>query len=172
MQGIPVEVQEYLSAGDGLGQVAVEEAHPNVKATLNAPQTRQALLRYLASDDPWATKSPGFAVNALTFVLSGATRAESGFVRPLVLHPQPEVRVRAYNFLVAVAAEDRSALIVLLQSMLLDSHDMVRSAGARHIARTQSGAELKTFLTRWMKVSAVHAEPDESRELVERLLRG
>lgn len=172
MQDIPLEVQEYLSAGDGLGQVAVEEAHPNVKATLNAPETRNALLRYLASDDPWVTPTPGFSVNALTFVLSGATPEEAEFVRPLLLHPVPEVRVRAYNFLVAVAAGDRGMLVALLQSMLLDSDDMVRVAGVRHIERTETAGQLRTFLQRWMKLAPARGwEGEESYELLEQLLR-
>src|SRR5207342_3196081 len=80
MQDIPVAVQEYLSTNDGLGRAAVEQQHPNVKAVLNAPETRKALLAYLASDDPWVTPSPGFAMNTLTFVLSGASQDETRFV--------------------------------------------------------------------------------------------
>lgn len=170
MQGIPPEVYEYLSTGDRLGQVAVEEAHPNVKETLNAPQTRQALLHYLAGDDPWTTPSPGFAVNAITFLMSGAKAEEAPFVRPLVMHRQPEVRVRAYDFLVVLAATDRAALLILLQTMLLDPNDMIRSAGMRHIRRTGTQGDLAPFLERWSKMG-IAGRNDESRELAERLRR-
>ena len=172
MQGVPIEVEEYLSAGDGLGQVSVEEAHPNVKQTLNAPETRRALLRYLAGDAPWETASSGLVIGTLTFVLAAAVPPEAPSVRPLLLHPVPEVRTRAYLFLVAAGRQDRAEVVALLQSMLLDPDDMVRTTGVREIERTGTVAELRTLLERWMKLAHVRGwDEQESHELLGALLR-
>jgi hypothetical protein len=142
-----------------------------VKTVLNAPETRKALLAYLASDDPWVTTTPGFAMNTLTFVLSGATADEARFVRPLVLHPVPDVRVRAYTFLVAVAGQDRTSLIALLETMMMDPDDMVRTAGARYIEQTDALTSLRLFLERWVKLAPARGWNGESRELIDRLLK-
>jgi hypothetical protein len=171
MENIPVEVREYLSTGDGLGRAAVEQRYPKVKIVLNLPETRRALLEYLASDDPWLTPSPGFAMSTLTFVLSGAVQEETRFVRPLVLHPVAEVRLRAYTFLAQAAMQDRVAQVELFEAMVMDSDDMVRSTGARLIEQTKTVPELRPLLERWLKVATARGWSGESKELIERLVK-
>jgi hypothetical protein len=173
MQDIPLEVREYLTAGDGLGQIAVQEAHPDVKQTLNDPRTRAAILRYLATDEPWQEPPPSFLINALGFLQSGAMATEIPVVRPYLLHSTAVVRLRAYEFLLGVYFRDpaRPPLLLTLQAMLMDRDDVVRAQGARYVKRANAVGELKEFLRRWHTLAPSRGwQTTESYELVGQLL--
>ena len=174
MLELPADIKEYLSAGDGLGRKAAEANHPGLQKKLESAETRAAILKYLASDDPWHESNPGIVINALGLIQKGASASEIPLVRPLVLHPEGMVRLGAYDFLFAVyyPAGDRASMINLLQSMLLDSHDMVRSQAAQYVKGLKVPAELKPFLERWIKLAPARGwQKQESFELIERLLK-
>lgn len=174
MQDIPAEVREYLTAGDGLGQIAVEEAHPDVKRTLADPRTRVAILNYLATDKPWQEPSPGFIINALAFLQGGAAAGEIPVIRPYLLHPIAVVRLRAYEFLLSVyfPTQAREPLLLLLQNMLLDPDDVVRAQAVRYAQRANAVGELKEFLKRWYKLAPSRRwDATESFDLVGPLIK-
>ncbi len=171
---IPIEVREHLSAGDGLGKAAVAERYPDIQATLNNPKTRVAILNYLASDDAWKDSSTGFTMKCIEFLRSGATQQEAHLVRTFLLHADHYVRLRAYEFLMTFYFPDknREAMFVLLQNMILDDHDAVRTQGARFIERANVGVEFRPFLKRWRKTAAGKGwEGKESVEIIDRLLK-
>ena len=172
MREIPQEVQEYLTAGDGLGRKAVEAQHPDVKRKLQSPETREKLMAYLASEEPWKD-APGFTINALGVVQTGAKAGEAETIRPLLLHPEGMVRGKAYEFLMAIyyPAGERGSMLTLFQSMLMDSDGMVRAQGAQFIKGMKGQAELKPFLERWLKLAPARGwDKHESFENVQNLV--
>lgn len=156
IEEIPAEVRQYLTAGDALGQASVEEKYPNIQKTLQAPEVRQAILRYLNSKEVWDAP-PGFAVNALAFLVGGANAKELPLVRNLVVHPQPWIRVRAAQYLMAVyyPARDRAAMTDLFEKMLLDEDEVVRLQAARWIRDFKTGADMKPYLEKWAGIAAL-----------------
>jgi len=152
---IPVEVRQYLTAGDALAQASVEGKYPGVQATLRTPEVRQAILKYLNSKEAWDAP-PTFAVNALAFLVGDANAKELPLVRNLIAHPQPWVRVRAAQYRMAVyyPAGDRAAMVDLFEKMLVDEDDVVRLQAARWIRDFQAAAEMKPYLKRWTGIAA------------------
>lgn len=173
MQGIPAEVREFLTAGDGLARKAVQEQHPDIKERLRSPEIRAKLMHYLASDEPWRDPEPGFTINALGVVQEGAQARETAGIRPLLMHPEGMVRLGAYQFLMAVyyPAGERGSMMTLFQSMLLDPDAMVRAQGAQFIKGMQAQAEMRPFLERWAKLAPSRGwDKDDGFEAVRRLL--
>jgi hypothetical protein len=155
VQEIPSDVREYLTAGDGLARKSVEAQHPDIRQKLQTPDTRAKLIRYLASDEPWQDPSPGMAVNTLGVLQAGAKQEEVPVIRPYLMHPQPQLRLRAYEFLMSVyyPAGERGSMLTLFQSMLLDSEDTIRMQGAQFIKGMKGQTELQPFLERWLKLA-------------------
>lgn len=149
---IPIEVQDYLTAGDGLAQASVREQYPNLDDILNAPATRVALLAYLASDEPLKDAAPGFTIAALAFLQSAASAKESVSIRHLLRHPNSWVRVRAAEYMMAVyyPAHDRSSMLSLFKELLDDPDEVVRVQGARWIKGTGTAQDLQSFLENWL----------------------
>jgi hypothetical protein len=152
---IPTEVQDYLTAGDGLAQASVREQYPNLDEVLNAPATRAAILAYLASDEPYKDPSPGFTINALAFLPGAAAAKESTPIRHLLRHPNPWVRVRAAEYLMAVyyPVHDRNSMLSLFKEMLNDSDEVVRVQAARWVKGTNGAPELEGFLENWLDLA-------------------
>lgn len=173
MQAIPDEVREYLSTSDSLDRALVTQRYPDLQQTLNDPATRKAVLDWLASDKAWELALSSFTSNSLAFLRVGATQEEAQIVRGFLLHPDPGVRLSAYDFLLTLYFPDknREAMFLLLHGMLSDNDDMVRAQAARYIERVDAVDELRNFLQRWYKEAPGRGWADtESFELVERLL--
>jgi hypothetical protein len=173
MQDIPIAVREFLSASDGLGKMAVREQHPNLDQQLADPNTRVTILRFLESDEAWEEKDSGFVASCIEFLMAKAKTEEVPIIRTFLLSAEPHVRLRAYEFLVRFAFPDknRDSLLILLQGMLSDEDDMVRTQGAHFIERADAVSPLLPFLQRWMKIAANKAWTEsESFELVEHMI--
>jgi len=174
MQEIPAGVREYLASDDALIRAQLLHINPNLKQTLEDPQTRTAILNWLASDEAWDSALSGFVLNCLGFLRSGAAVSEDQIVRTFLLHPDPYVRLRAYEFLLTLYFPDRNreAMFLLLHGMLSDSADAVRAQAVRYIERANAVAELRGSLERWYKrAQNLGWTGTESFELVEHLLK-
>jgi hypothetical protein len=174
LQEIPVMVRDYLTAGDGLAQAAVQEKYPNVRQTLNAPETREAILRYLASDEPWKDPTPGFTINALGFLQGSASAKEVPSILKLQKHSNAWVRLRANEYMMAVyyPRHDRSSMVSLFQQMLMDTDEVVRVQAARWIKGVNVAPDMRGYLERWMK-DAINRKWDtlESFEIIRESLK-
>jgi hypothetical protein len=171
---IPSEVQDYLTAGDGLAQASVREQHPNLDDVLNAPATRAAILAYLASDEPFKDPSSGFTINALTFLQGAASAKESAPIHHLQRHPNPWVRVRAAEFLMAVyyPVHDRNSMLTLFKEMLNDTDEVVRVQAARWIKGTNAAPDLEGFLGNWLALARKNKwDKTESFQIIEALAK-
>ncbi len=155
LKEIPVEVRDYLTAGDGLAQAAVVEQYPNVRRVLDAPETRAAILRYLAGDGPWKDPAPGFTINALAFLQGAASAKEAPPLHNLMRHSNPWVRLRTYEYMMAVhyPLHDRAAMIKMFEEMMNDADEIVRVQAARWIKGVSAGHEMRGFLQGWMKTA-------------------
>ena len=174
MEEIPSEIRAYLSTNDSLFRVQIAQHYPGLQQTLNDPASRKAILNWLASDEAWDPTVSGFTSNSLEFLRAGAVEDEAQIVRGFLLHSDPQVRLRAYEFLLTLYFPDknREAMFLLLHSMLSDTDDMVRTQAARYIERANAGTDLKDFLQRWYKTAPDRGwDGTESFELVEHLLQ-
>jgi ADP-ribosylglycohydrolase len=173
MQAIPAEVREYLSTSDSLYRAQVVQRYPDLQQTLNDPATRKAILDWLTSDEAWEPSLSSFTSNSLALLRVGAAQEEAQIVRSFLLHPDPWVRLSAYDFLLTLYFPDRNreAMFLLLHGMLSDNDDMVRAQAARYIERADAVDELRDFLQRWYKEAPGRGWADtESFELVGGLL--
>ncbi|MFN7993072.1 MAG: HEAT repeat domain-containing protein [Bryobacteraceae bacterium] len=172
---IPVEVRDYLTAGDGLAQAAVEEKYPDVKRILHAPATRAAVVRYLASKEPWADPAPSLTLNALSYLQQGANAKEAAAIHPLIEHPNPWVRLRVYEYMMAVhyPPRDRPAMIDLFQQMLSDPDEVVRVQAARWIKGLNLAQDMRPTLQKWTESAREHNwDTQESYEIIQSLVGG
>ena len=150
---IPVEVRDYLTAGDGLAQAAVIERYPDVRRSLESPDVRAAILRYLASGG-W--RDPGFAINALAYLQGGASAKEVPAVRDLMTHRIPGSASEPVSICVGVyyPAQDRVSMVSLFETMLNDKDEIVRVQGARWIRDFKAAPEMQSTLQNWLKIAA------------------
>ncbi len=166
-------LRDYLTAGDGLAQAAVREKYPDLQHTLDAPETRTAILHYLASREPFRDKS-GLTMNALGFLQSGASEKELAGIRTLTKHSDPWVRVKTYEYQMAIyyPARDRKSMANLFQEMLNDSDEVVRVQSARWIKNLNMSSEMHDFLQSWVKLAIDHKwDMQESFAIVQQLLK-
>ena len=174
MQQIPAEVREYLSTNDTLYRAQLSQRYPHLPDTLTAPTTQTAVLNWLSSDEAWDQSLNGFVVNCLMFLRSDATPEKAQIVRNFLVHADPYVRLHAYEFLLTLYFPNNNpeALLMLLQTMLLDADDSVRAQAASYIERANAVAELRDFLKSWLKGAQSRGwAGSESFELVEHLLQ-
>lgn len=172
---LPDGLMEYLSARDLLTREAALGRHPGLHEVLAEPETRRALLTWLSTDEPWDATAGDLAAQVLEYLHGAASEDDAAGVKPFLLHPDPQVRLRAYEFLLTLYFPDRNreAVFLLLTGMLSDESDMVRSAGAVYAERAGAGGELGGFLARWHALAPARGwEESESYELVGRLLGG
>lgn len=173
MQEIPAEVREYLSVNDSLARLQLFQDHPGLKDLLEASGTRAALLDWLGGEEAWEESRSTFVVSCLELLRSTAQPSDEQIVRAFLLHPNPFVRLRAYELLLTLyyPETNRNAMFLLLHGMLSDADDRVRVSAAAYIQGIGAAGELKSFLERWLKLAPERGwQGTESYELVERLL--
>ncbi|MFH1748263.1 MAG: hypothetical protein ABIG44_14610 [Planctomycetota bacterium] len=174
MQDIPNEVREYLVSSDGMVRQLLGQKHPDLKETLARPETRQAVLAWLASDEPWQEEHLGFTGNSLQYLIPAAAETEAAGIRPFLLHPHALVRRRAHEYFVTLYFPDKNppALLATLQNMLLDSDDGIRTAGMRFVKRGERLDEFRPFLRRWVRIAEQRGwQKSESLEIATGLLK-
>jgi hypothetical protein len=170
---IPVEVREYLSSSESLSKAAVQEKYPDVRRTLQAPATREAIVRYLGSKEPWAVPALAFTVNALAYLVQGANAKELAALRPLMDYPDARVRLRVCEYTMAVyyPARDKAAMATLFQRMLADPDEVVRVQGASWIEDLHLVSEMRAGLEEWTKSAREHKwDTQESYQIIQGLL--
>lgn len=173
MTGLPDPWVAYFAAYDVLTREAVLRAHPELRDALQRPETREMLLEWLAGDAAWAPENAGLLPPVLEFLRPGAAEPEAARVKPLLMHPDPQVRLGAFEFLLTLYFPDRNpeALLLLLSGMLMDESERVRSAGAAYAARAGAQGHLREFLARWLAMAPARGwAGTESHEMVARLL--
>jgi len=169
---IPTEVRDYLTAGDGLAKASVIEKYPNVEQTLHDPHVRAAIVEYLGSKEPWQDE-PGFTANALASLAPGASAKEAAIIRPLIKHPNPWVRLRVYEYMMAIhyPVRDQAAMVSLFQQMLVDGDEVVRVQGARWIQGLNLVQEMRPDLEQWMRMASKRKwDHGESFDLIQTML--
>jgi hypothetical protein len=173
MSEIPIAVQQYLASEDDWFRHGIIQQNPRLVETLTDPGTRRAIVDWLSSDAAYAEAQIGLAVNYLKFLRPAARPDEASAIRTLLLHPNLQVRLCAYEFLLTLYFPDknREALLGLLTGMLSDAEDAVRAEAAQYIERANATAELKDFLQRWIRMAVERGwGSSESYEIVVRLL--
>ena len=174
MRGIPDEIQQYLSTRDGLSRATLLAQVPDLQERLKDPAIRDAVAAWLASDEANNAAPTDLLMNALEYLRTTATEVDSAAVRSLLMHPEPFVRLAAYNFLVSLYFPDknRQALLMVLNGMLADDSDAIRQRGAEYIERAGAAADLKLFLQRWLQTASTRgwANTDTYR-LVDQLVK-
>jgi hypothetical protein len=173
MQSIPAEVRDFLSTDDSLLRAQLFQHFPDLNQTLNDPSTRNAVLAWLAGSESWDEKMTHFTMNCLKYLRAKATASESQIVRSFLLHPDPHVRLAAYEHLLTLYYPDknREALVQLLQNMFSDSDEALRVEAAGYAKQSGVGAELKNFLLQWRKLAEAKGLGFmPSTELVDQLL--
>jgi len=173
MQEIPFGVRDYLSTNDSLYRRQVTQRYPGLQEDLSDPATRKAILNWMVSDAAWDSTGTNFVGNCLEFLRAEGVEEEAQIIRGFLLHSDPRVRLRTYEFLLTLYFPDKNfeAMFLLLHGMLSDDNDMVRALGARYIERAGAVPKLRDFLQRWYKVAPDRGWANtESFELVENLL--
>jgi HEAT repeat protein len=173
MQNIPAPVLQYLATKDSLIRAQIAAEHPDLQQILGNPATRSAILDWLRSEAAWEPSAASLVSNCLE-LLRGGSAEETPVVRPFVLHPDPFVRIGAFEVLLSLYYPDKNphALLLVFQNMLSDNADNVRSLAAHYIETIQVTGELKEFLERWHKNARnVGWEATESFERIGRILK-
>lgn len=175
MTEIPDLVQKYLTSNDSLARAELLQRNPDLKSFLERPETREAILGWLGSEEAWEPTRSSFVANCLEFLRAGAVPAEEQAVRAFLLHPDFGVRLRVYEFLLTLyyPERNRNAMFLLLHGMLADPSDRVRVSAVAYIQGVGATEELRSFLDRWLKLAPGQGwEKTESFEMVEKLLTG
>jgi hypothetical protein len=170
---IPIEVRQYLAASESLARAGVQEKYPGVKNTLQAPATRHAIVRYLASKEPWADPAPDLIMNALSFLLQGANAKELEAIHALIEYPNPWVRIRLCEYMMAIyyPAHDQAAMAGLFRQMLADPDEIVRVRAARWIKALNLASGMRPALEEWSQSAREHKwEGAESYQIIQGLL--
>lgn len=173
LEQIPKEVKEFIATNSAIYRTQVLQQYPHLAELLGDEKVRETVLTWLATDEAHDKANAEFAMNCLKFIRAGAIQSEAPVVRTFLLHDDPLVRLRAYEFLLTLYFPDKNieAMFLLLHSMLSDENDTVRKLAARYIERADAVDELRTFLERWYKDAPKFGwESTESYELVGQLL--
>ncbi|WP_020669586.1 hypothetical protein [Amycolatopsis nigrescens] len=150
---IPPLVRSYLATDDGMVRNQLLTEHPEVQEQLTDPRTRRAVLDWLGGEEARQAGLAGFVAGCLSYLRTHAVPEEAVEVRPFTLHPEPVVRVKAYEVLLTLYYPDknREALLMVLQAMLADPADAVRTQGAHFVASADARQELDAFLAGWAR---------------------
>ena len=170
---IPDAVRSYLATEDALARAQLVADHPEIEAVLADDDTRRAILDWLSEAEAHRPENTSLVAGSLEFLRSGAGPQDAAAVRSYTLHPDSGVRLRAFELLLTLYFPDRNrdALLMVLQSMLTDADDLVRTAGARYVDRAGAAPELGAFLAGWtQEAPARDWHTGESAEVVDRLL--
>ncbi|MCB0088458.1 MAG: hypothetical protein KDE54_11140 [Caldilineaceae bacterium] len=174
MNALPENIQKYLTVwNDTLARGVLLDEQPELAGLMDEPNTRQTLLDWLAGSESLAPQNARLTANALQFLRPQAQSSDAPIVRKLLMHPDAIVRLRTYEFLLTLYFPDKNpeALIMLLNSMLMDADDTIRTQGVRYIQRANAVTELRDFLVSWQQAAAGRGWLNsESYELVQQLL--
>jgi hypothetical protein len=170
MEDLPAPLRQYLSTTDSIVRAQIVAEHGDLLQMLSTPETRSAVLKWLASEAAWEPSAYTLLINALG-ILRGGSAEEAQVVRPFLLHSEPFVRMAAFEFMLALYGPDQNpeALLMVLQNMLSDQSDKVRSLATHYIENLKLTDDLKKFLDRWYQ-----SAPDkgwDTRESFERIGR-
>ena len=148
---LPDPVMEYLASDSAIYRTQLRRDHPELDQQLGSSETRQAMLRWLGSEDR-TPDEPDLIATVLGHMRADAQESEAETIRPLTLHAAPVVRLRAFEFLLTLyfPTANRPALIALLQTMLVDDADEVRAAAARYVERADAAGDLASYLRQWL----------------------
>lgn len=172
MQDLPTPVLQYLSTRDSMVRAQLNQQYPDLQQRLNDPSTRAEILKWLGSEAAWDPAALPLVLNSIE-ILVGGPLEEAQVVRPFVLHPDPFVRIAAFEFLLGLYFPDKNpdALLMVFQNMLSDKSDKVRSLAAHYIENINVAGELKEFLERWYKnAKSLGWEATASFERIGRIL--
>lgn len=173
MQTLSDELKAYLASGDALSRAQLLQTYPQLRDSLNSPDTVAKLLEWLSGNEPWKEENTPLAINALAFLRTHARESDASPIKALLLHDNALVRLRAYEYLLTLFFPDknREALFMLLHGMLSDQSEQVRVEAASYVERAHAVGEIKPFLERWMKAAEERGwRNSESYERIERLL--
>lgn len=174
MSELPENIQKYLTVwNDTLARGMLLEEQPELTNLLDDPSTRHTLLQWLAGVESLDPQNALLTANALQFLRPSATSSDLSIVRKLLMHSDTIVRMRTYEFLLTLYFPDKNpeAMLMLLNSMLMDSDDTIRTQGVRYIQRANAVAELRDFLMSWQQAAASRGWLDsDSYELVQQVL--
>jgi hypothetical protein len=173
METIPAEVKEYLSSKDSHFRAELTRRRPKLVDMVNSKETRTVLFDWLASPQSWHASFSAFTANILEFLRNGAVPRETSIVRPFLLHEDALVRLRAYEFLFTVyfSRKSRESMLLLLNSMLRDPDELVKTQSIRYIERAQLTAHFRPEFDRLRTdAEARGARATESYELLQRFL--
>jgi hypothetical protein len=163
------DVKEYLSATDPMSRAGVKTRYPGIENKMKEPRTHSDILTWLASEFPWKSEYASFAANCLSFLYSEASESERERLRPFLLHYDAQVRLKAYDYFVLTYFPDKNkqALLLLMESMLVDDDDRVRIAGIRYIERIGAEKEFINVFRAWQFLASLKAwQQSGSAELV------
>jgi hypothetical protein len=173
MNPIAADVREYIASDEDMTRLSILGQHAGLEQRLQTPETRRSLVAYLATEEAWSTREAGFTNKVIHFLHDGFSEAEAPAIRPFVLHTDPYVRLRTYEYLVMLYFPDRNrpALLMTLQNMLVDEAEPVRVAGVRYLERSGALGDFRGFLQQWVRHYSGMGMQLESVELAERLLK-
>lgn len=174
LDGISQDVREYLATNDSLYRACVRQKYPDIENKMKRAQTRNEIMTWLAGESPWKQEYASFAANCLEFLRAEASESESGALKPFLLHYDPLVRLRAYDYFVVTYFLDKNtqALLRLLESMLIDDDNRVRVAGIRYMERIGAEKEYLGFFKAWQIRAAMKGWLEsESAELIMEILK-
>lgn len=126
---------EYLTASDGLGAAAAEERHPGIRAQAESPEVRRQLMTYLQSKAALKPENTDFTLGALRVVQTRATANEAATFASLEKHPEPLVRLAAYESEYAgyFAQKESKAMRRLAERMLRDPDERIQTRGRDYL---------------------------------------
>jgi hypothetical protein len=174
MQELSPEIRAYLSTDDDYYRASLLEQYPHLEQTMADPETRDAVIYWLSSDEAYEEPFTDLTLNALEYIRIGVSKDEIGIVRPLTLSSNPLIRLHAYEVLLTLYFPDKNkeAMFILLHGMLSDDSDIVSSQAVNYIERAGAVSELRGYLERWyQKAQDQGLDQMDSVELVERLLK-
>lgn len=173
MVEIPQEVKEYLISHNILLREQVKQRYPNIDQVMADPETEKTILSWLASQDAWEESKAELVMRCLEFLQERANEQHAPTVKTFLLHSNPFIRLRAFEFLLSLYFPDknREAMFLLLHNMLFDPDNTVRNSAAAYIERVNAVPELREFLERWLKVAPSRGwDNSESFERIQQLL--
>lgn len=149
---MPVDpaVMAYLATGDAMCRAELKAADPALEDQLASAEQQRAVLAWLGTPEAAAADN-ALVAHALSFARPAATPDDAETVRPYTLDDDPRVRQAAYELLLSLYFPDvnRPALLLVLQAMLGDESEHIRTMGASFVERAGAAAELAPYLRRW-----------------------
>jgi hypothetical protein len=143
-------VLDYLATGDAMCRAELKADDPSLEERLSSADEQRAVLAWLGTAEAEGADDVLLA-NALSFARAAATPDDAELVRRYTVDEDARVRLAAYEVLLTAYFPDvnRPALMLVLQAMLADEAEQIRTLGASYVERAGAGAELAPYLRRW-----------------------